>query len=109
MDQNLQAPKGFNDVDLNPDSIDWEKTTTVAGTVVLLETLPTKRGDIPTMVIATEDGNRRVWESAGLRVLFKEVRPGDDVWITVAGSQALDGTKTMRLFKAARRQGEAPF
>lgn len=104
-----QAPEGFDDVDLNPDSIDWEKTSTVQGKVVLLESLPTSRGLVPTMVVTTLSGNRRVWESAGLRVLFKEIQLGDDVWITVVGSQALGGTKEMRLFKAARRQGEAPF
>lgn len=109
MANEIETPKGFNEMNLNPESVDWTKTAVIRGTVVMLEALPAKRGLVPTAVVSTNDGIVRVWESAGLRLLFKELQIGDEVWIAVAGEQQLEGTKTMRLFRAARRAGEAPF
>lgn len=109
MTNNIQSPDGFNEVDLNPDSVNWEKIHSIKGEVVAKESLPTERGDVPTMVVNTENGDRRVWLSAGLRRLFDEAHVGDEVWIAVLGEQDLGKGRKMRTFKAARRQGEAPF
>lgn len=100
-------PAGYTQVSSTdfPDNHDFDKNPICEGTVVDIKTVlvrpsaSKKPEERKIMAVADSDGViSAVWESAGLKGLFKEAKKGDQVFIKFVETIALKGRKSMRKF-----------
>lgn len=90
-----------------PPAVDWEHLDHIDGTVKAMHTVKIKSDGkeklTRLLALLTVDGERGVWESAGLRDLFDNVRPGDKLRIVQTGAKKIPGKPSpMRTFEAYR-------
>jgi hypothetical protein len=84
-------------------TVDWtpiEKGARVEGVVIEKPFKVEKLEDRRVMLLATDHGKYRVYESFGLKEVFDGAELGDHVAIEFLGIKPLEGGHTLKLFNA---------
>lgn len=82
--------------------VDWDtaQNPRLLGTVESIETLPEKAGGRRVLLLNTDEGKFRIYESFELKGVFDAAEAGDTLDIAFQRVKALKGSKTLKQYNA---------
>lgn len=101
-----EVMRGYDDIGLDAESVDWKKTPAIVGRVVGFDRLQTEHGERRVMLLNSGGRSVMLWESASLRRLFNNAHVGDEVSVVTTGMVDLGKNKSLRTFKAGLKRAE---